>query len=470
MFKIFQLLLFCFFVLLFTQCNKHYAFRSKVRTGKGLHLAREFSPPKIKSAKALPDRDAEIGEEENEVSASNDLRYVLTKKQIWIKTKNSKILSDSLFTSPADSSKNIPLRRSYQDEMNGYKQWTFILGFISLFSYPLVLPALFSPSLLYVSLLGRKVQKANGEKVSSRFVFGLITGVFWSLFLSISILGLLIDPTIPARFFILLAVLVLAGFFNWLFIKLINKQKFPKPAKPIKPIKPAKPFSLLDYSTQLKVVLSIMFTLSFVGALPAILLAISAFNHIPSDKKFSKIRLLLTIIVLLAILINLAYVWFGYIVIINLSGSGVYLLVLMVFLTLLMLISTALFLFIEWVINRKHKKGTGSSVETKQYSLTKKALIFGALSTLSFIIPPLTFASVIAILGGLVSFIHHAKNKTGDGWISMFAVFLGLVGLLPLLSSIIFQSFEIYFALLIAGIILGLVFSINIINKHKPSS
>lgn len=422
--KQFYLFLVLFLSLLFVQCNKQYAFRSKVRVGKSQTPKNEPSSIALKrSQNIVPPKEATILNE-NEVSASSDLKFTYYNKEAISFINNKLLLSKESKEIKFDSVKHNVVVVPPIDTISTYKKWVLNLGVLSFLSYPLIIPSLFSPFLIYLSLKGRREQKARGEKVSRRFNFGLIAGIFGALILSIFLIGLPLDPTIVGGYIIWAVMLVLTLFFSWLFPKLLFRQKKPKKHYS---------FPILEDIKQL----------------------------------FKSAGSLISIVLIVFVL--LAYAWFGYWVITNKIIAGFYIFLLLSFLIGIAAVFAILFSLYYWILNRKPRGKSPSKRNETFFRLTKKAFILGLISIASYILPILTFASIMAIIGGLVSYLDNKKYNTGDGWISFFAIFLGLIGLTPLAVVIVFETFEIYFIALIVGIILGLVFSTNMINKHKES-
>jgi len=166
---------------------------------------------------------------ENEVSASSDLKFTYYKKEAIPYFNNKLILlSKQPKELKLDSVKHNVKVVPPIDTIGIYKKWVLNLGVLSFLSYPLIIPALFSPFLIYLSLKGRREQKARGEKVSRRFNFGLIAGIYGALILSVFLIGLPLDPTIVGGYIIWAVMLGLTLFFSWLFPKLLFRQKKPK--------------------------------------------------------------------------------------------------------------------------------------------------------------------------------------------------------------------------------------------------
>ncbi len=214
------LLLICISII--WSCNTRYGYLSKVRVEKS---QKQESKNKLTEPFIITDETYEI---DKNVNVSNDS---LPDLNCFRSSLIPKLKLNTPFKSQiqADIPSNKQAKKRIDDSarpINIFAKWSLILGIIGLFSYPLILPCLIGPVLLFASIRALKQIKDSGESGKEMAVFGFIVGVITSCLLALFVVALFVE----LGWLYGLILLVIAVLSNFLLFKFLNaKALYSKP-------------------------------------------------------------------------------------------------------------------------------------------------------------------------------------------------------------------------------------------------
>lgn len=170
-------------------CNARYGYLSKVRVGK---VPKQETKNKIAEQHVITN---ESSESDKNVIASNDSLPDLNSFRSTL-IPRVKLFPPFQHQIKADKSDNKQAKKKTVDSsipINIFAKWSLILGIVGLFSYPLVIPCIIGPILIYASTKALKQIKLSRERGKGMAVFGLIIGILTSILLIFSLAAIIIE-------------------------------------------------------------------------------------------------------------------------------------------------------------------------------------------------------------------------------------------------------------------------------------